>query len=90
MAAAGNAAHSPRSEQFLAGSGYSRYQPVERIMKDARALQIHEGTPQVLRTRIDRQVNSRIWLIAESAEPQRPPAAHLKLSEEYLWTTTTT
>lgn len=46
--------------QCLGGSGYSRDYPVERMMRDAKVLQIYEGTSQILRSQIAKQVSRRI------------------------------
>lgn len=46
--------------QCLGGSGYSREYPVERMMRDAKVLQIYEGASQVLRNQIAKQVSRRV------------------------------
>jgi alkylation response protein AidB-like acyl-CoA dehydrogenase len=42
--------------QLLGGYGYSRDFPVERFMRDAKITQIYEGTNQVQRIVISKQV----------------------------------
>ena len=38
--------------QICGGSGYMRDYPVEKMMRDAKILQIYEGTNQILRNAI--------------------------------------
>ncbi|HZZ51765.1 MAG TPA: acyl-CoA dehydrogenase family protein [Pseudonocardia sp.] len=45
--------------QCLGGSGYTRDYPVERMMRDAKVLQIYEGTSQILRNQVAKQVGRR-------------------------------
>jgi alkylation response protein AidB-like acyl-CoA dehydrogenase len=42
--------------QLLGGYGYVRAYPVERMMRDAKITQIYEGTNQVQRMVMDRQL----------------------------------
>jgi alkylation response protein AidB-like acyl-CoA dehydrogenase len=42
--------------QLLGGAGYTRDFPVERMMRDAKATQIYEGTNQIQRIVIARKV----------------------------------
>ena len=44
--------------QVLGGYGYTREYPVERMMRDAKVMQIVEGTNQVQRIVIARQLTS--------------------------------
>jgi alkylation response protein AidB-like acyl-CoA dehydrogenase len=46
--------------QVLGGYGYTRDYPVERMMRDAKITQIYEGTNQVQRIVIARQLLSGI------------------------------
>jgi len=43
--------------QILAGYGYSREYPVEKWMRDAKIMQIYEGTAQIQRMIISRQIS---------------------------------
>lgn len=43
--------------QCLGGAGYTRDFPVEHMMRDAKVLQIYEGTSQVLRGQVAAQLN---------------------------------
>jgi alkylation response protein AidB-like acyl-CoA dehydrogenase len=45
--------------QVLGGYGYTRDYPVERFMRDAKVMQIVEGTNQVQRVVIARQLKRR-------------------------------
>lgn len=45
--------------QLLGGYGYIRDYPVERMMRDAKILQIYEGTNQIQRTIVARQIMER-------------------------------
>ncbi len=45
--------------QLLGGSGYTRDYPVERMMRDAKITQIYEGTNQVQRVVMARQLLKR-------------------------------
>jgi alkylation response protein AidB-like acyl-CoA dehydrogenase len=45
--------------QLLGGAGYTRDFPVERMMRDAKITQIYEGTNQVQRLVMSRQLLSR-------------------------------
>jgi acyl-CoA dehydrogenase len=42
--------------QVYGGYGYSREYPVEKLMRDAKVIQIYEGTSQVQRLIIARQL----------------------------------
>jgi len=42
--------------QVLGGYGYSRDYPVEKWMRDAKIMQIYEGTSQIQRLVISRQL----------------------------------
>lgn len=42
--------------QILGGCGYMKDYPVEKLMRDAKLLQIHEGTNQIQRMVIARQL----------------------------------
>jgi len=42
--------------QILGGVGYTREYPVERMMRDAKATQIYEGTNQVQRIIVARDI----------------------------------
>lgn len=43
--------------QILGGSGYMRDYPVEKMMRDAKILQIYEGTNQIQRNIIGQELN---------------------------------
>jgi butyryl-CoA dehydrogenase len=45
--------------QILAGAGYMRDYPVEKMMRDAKVTQIYEGTNQVIRNAIGLEVLKR-------------------------------
>jgi acyl-CoA dehydrogenase len=51
--------------QIFGGNGYVRTYPVEKLMRDAKVLQIYEGTSQIQRLVIAPQ--------ASSNERSRPP-----------------
>ena len=42
--------------QIFGGNGYSREYPVEKLMRDAKILQIYEGTSQIQRVVIARNI----------------------------------
>ena len=42
--------------QIMGGYGYSREYPVERLLRDAKITQIYEGTNQIQRVVIGRQI----------------------------------
>ena len=42
--------------QLLGGAGYTRDFPLERMMRDAKITQIYEGTQQIQRTIIAREL----------------------------------
>jgi acyl-CoA dehydrogenase len=44
--------------QIFGGNGYVKEYPVEKLMRDAKILQIYEGTAQIQRVVIGRQVLS--------------------------------
>jgi len=46
--------------QLLGGYGYTKDYPVERYMRDAKITQIYEGTQQIQRVVIARQVLGRL------------------------------
>ncbi len=46
--------------QIYGGYGYSKEYPVEKIMRDAKLIQIYEGTSQIQRLVIARELNSSI------------------------------
>ena len=43
--------------QVMGGSGYMKEYPVEKMMRDAKILQIYEGTNQIQRGVIGRELN---------------------------------
>jgi len=45
--------------QISGGAGYTRDYPVEKMMRDAKILQIYEGTNQILRNDIITHVYKR-------------------------------
>ena len=47
--------------QVLGGYGYSREYPVEKLLRDAKILQIYEGTNQVQRVVIAGQLLRWVW-----------------------------
>jgi len=42
--------------QIYGGMGYTKWQPVEKLMRDAKVIQIYEGTAQIMRLVIARQL----------------------------------
>jgi acyl-CoA dehydrogenase len=42
--------------QVYGGAGYTRWHPVEKLMRDAKVIQIYEGTAQIMRMVIARQM----------------------------------
>jgi len=42
--------------QIYGGMGYTKWHPVEKLMRDAKAIQIYEGTAQIMRLIISRQM----------------------------------
>ncbi|MBS3905653.1 MAG: acyl-CoA dehydrogenase family protein [Syntrophaceae bacterium] len=42
--------------QIYGGTGYTKWHPVEKLMRDAKAIQIYEGTAQIMRLIIARQM----------------------------------
>lgn len=46
--------------QLLGGNGYVRDYPVERMMRDAKAMQIYEGTNQIQRLVAARHLLGRL------------------------------
>ena len=57
---------STEAVQILGGYGYSREYPVERFMRDAKITQIYEGTQEIQRLVIAREMlrESRAFLLA--------------------------
>jgi acyl-CoA dehydrogenase len=45
--------------QVFGGNGFNREYPVEKLMRDAKILQIYEGTSQIQRVIIGREILSR-------------------------------
>ena len=45
--------------QIFGGYGYSREYPVEKLMRDAKVMQIYEGTNQIQRTIVARGLLAR-------------------------------
>jgi alkylation response protein AidB-like acyl-CoA dehydrogenase len=56
--------------QLLGGAGYVNDYPLERMMRDAKITQIHEGTNQVQRIVMARH------LLGGTPHPSRPPQTH--------------
>ncbi len=52
--------------QVLAGYGYMREYPVEKMMRDAKILQIYEGTNQIQRNIIGQELNKEYGRIKET------------------------
>ena len=48
--------HPGQIETLLRGAGYTRDFPVERMMRDAKITQIYEGTNQICRMVMGRQI----------------------------------
>jgi len=42
--------------QIYGGAGYTKWHPVEKLMRDAKVIQIYEGTAQIMRLVIARQL----------------------------------
>ena len=42
--------------QIYGGMGYTKWHPVEKLMRDAKVIQIYEGTAQVMRLIIARHL----------------------------------
>ena len=53
--------------QVLGGNGYTRDYPVERLFRDAKVTQIFEGTNQIQRMVIGRDLLRQPWASAGSA-----------------------
>ncbi len=51
--------------QVMGGHGYMREYPVEKMIRDAKILQIYEGTNQIMRNIIGLALN-RIWVDGQS------------------------
>jgi acyl-CoA dehydrogenase len=54
--------------QILGGNGYSREYPVEKLMRDAKLMQIYEGTQEVQRLVIAREVLTKDRLTKQEGE----------------------
>ena len=50
--------------QIYGGMGYTKWHPVEKLMRDAKVIQIYEGTAQVMRLIIARQMLQEITEIS--------------------------
>jgi alkylation response protein AidB-like acyl-CoA dehydrogenase len=59
--------------QILGGYGYITEYPVERMMRDAKITQLYEGTQQIQRLIIARQILQRGGVGASSQRPQEQP-----------------
>src|SRR4029450_9505659 len=61
--------------QVLGGYGYMREYPVERMMRDAKITQIYEGTSEIQRLVIAREMvrENRSSALTEGAGPLRGP-----------------
>jgi alkylation response protein AidB-like acyl-CoA dehydrogenase len=42
--------------QVYGGMGYTRWHPVEKLMRDAKVIQIYEGTAQIMRKIVAREM----------------------------------
>jgi acyl-CoA dehydrogenase len=42
--------------QIYGGMGYTKWHPVEKLMRDAKVIQIYEGSAQIMRMIIARQL----------------------------------
>lgn len=42
--------------QIYGGMGYTKWHPVEKLIRDAKVIQIYEGTAQIMRLIIARQL----------------------------------
>ena len=62
--------------QILGGYGYIKEYPVERMMRDAKITQIYEGTNEIQRLVIAREMlkENRAFLLRASRSPGRPGA----------------
>ena len=47
--------------QVFGGYGYTKEYPVEKLMRDAKLLQIYEGTSQIQREVIGRNIARRVF-----------------------------
>ena len=52
--------------QVFGGAGYMRDYPVEKMMRDAKILQIYEGTNQIQRNIIGQELNKEYGRIKET------------------------
>jgi alkylation response protein AidB-like acyl-CoA dehydrogenase len=48
--------HSFRCRQIFGGNGYNTSYPVEKLMRDAKIYQIYEGTSQIQRLIVSRDI----------------------------------
>ena len=46
--------------QVYGGMGYTKYHPVEKLMRDAKVIQIYEGSAQIMRRIIARSMLGRV------------------------------
>ena len=60
--------------QVLGGYGYVEDFPAERLMREAKVLQIVEGTNQIQRMVIGRELATSPRLLSRAAGPSQPPA----------------
>ena len=71
-----------RQVQVLGGNGYLKEFPAERMMRDAKVLQIYEGANEIQLLVIARQMVKEseergvIWTEAVEAEGRTEPATH--------------
>ena len=61
-----------RAIQVLGGAGYTSEYPVERMMRDAKVCEIGEGTSEVQRLVVARNILAEVMGDTESALPPRP------------------
>ncbi|MBI4564634.1 MAG: acyl-CoA dehydrogenase family protein [Planctomycetes bacterium] len=67
--------------QLFGGYGYMRDYPIEKYMRDAKITQIYEGTNQVQRLVISRNLMKEATLLAELLDPYLPKETQYVLDE---------
>jgi alkylation response protein AidB-like acyl-CoA dehydrogenase len=65
---------STEAVQILGGYGYIREYPVERFMRDAKITQIYEGTQEIQRLVIAREMLRESRIVGEAIVPPRAPS----------------
>ncbi len=55
--------------QIYGGMGYTKWHPVEKLMRDAKVIQIYEGTAQIMRLIIARQLLQTMEITLNQSPP---------------------